>query len=65
MLWTVEADRLRAWIHYDRGNLEQSRERFEACLEAVRREPREFIPTRQAPWSRFERSRRHTASHLA
>ena len=44
VLWKVEADRLGAWIHYDRGNLEQSRERFQACLEAVNRDPREFIP---------------------
>jgi len=42
--WKVEADRLSAWIHYERGNLGQSRECFQACLEAVNREPGKFTP---------------------
>jgi len=44
VLWKVEADRLSALIHYARGNLGQSRECFQACLEAVNREPGEFTP---------------------
>jgi tetratricopeptide (TPR) repeat protein len=45
LLWKTEADRLRAWIHYDKGDLEQSRARFQACLDVVQSNPREFIPT--------------------
>ncbi len=43
--WRVEADRMRAWIHSDHGELDVSRKHFADCLDAVGRNPREFIPT--------------------
>jgi serine/threonine protein kinase/Tfp pilus assembly protein PilF len=44
LLWITEADRLRAWVHYDRGDLKKSRAFFQSCLEAVGRKPGEFVP---------------------
>ncbi len=43
-LWKVEADHIRGWIHYDRGEIDISREYFEACAEAVETEPEEYVP---------------------
>jgi tetratricopeptide (TPR) repeat protein len=43
-LWTTEADRLRGWIYYDRDELSLSRKRFQRCLDAIEKNPREHIP---------------------
>jgi serine/threonine protein kinase/predicted Zn-dependent protease len=43
-LWKTEADRMRGWIHFDRGDLDLSRRYFDACLEAVRSDPAEYVP---------------------
>jgi serine/threonine protein kinase/tetratricopeptide (TPR) repeat protein len=43
-LMKVEADRLRAWVLFDKGDFDLSRRYFEACLEAVRSEPAEYVP---------------------
>jgi len=44
-LWKTQADRLKGWIYYDRGELELSRRHFESCLDSVKRTPAEYIPT--------------------
>jgi tetratricopeptide (TPR) repeat protein len=43
-LWTAEADRMRAWILHDMGDLAEARRGFAACLDAVDRNPRAFVP---------------------
>ena len=43
-LWITEADRLRGWIYYDRGDLPLSRRRFQRCVKAITENPREHIP---------------------
>jgi tetratricopeptide (TPR) repeat protein len=43
-LWVAEANRMRAWVHYDRGDFVNARKCIEACLEVMERSPRDFIP---------------------
>jgi serine/threonine protein kinase/Tfp pilus assembly protein PilF len=44
LLWQTEAGSLSAWIHFDRGDLDESQGAFEACLTAVKSSPRDFVP---------------------
>jgi len=44
-LWKTEADRTKGWIYYDRGELELSRRYFENCLDSIKANPAEYIPT--------------------
>ena len=43
-LYQTAAERLRGWIHYQLGEYDASRRCFDACLEAIRSDPREFAP---------------------
>jgi len=43
-LWVTEADRMRGWIYYNRQELDLSRKRFQRCLDAIEKNPREHIP---------------------
>jgi tetratricopeptide (TPR) repeat protein len=42
--WATEADRLKGWIYFDRGDFELSRRCFQRCAKAVQANPREYIP---------------------
>jgi serine/threonine protein kinase/tetratricopeptide (TPR) repeat protein len=43
-LWKAQADKLRGWIHIDRGEYELSRACFERCLESVMTSPADYVP---------------------
>jgi len=43
-IWQTEADRLKGWIHYEKGELGLSRNCFLQCIDAVQRNPKEYIP---------------------
>jgi serine/threonine protein kinase/Tfp pilus assembly protein PilF len=66
-LWTAEADRMRAWILYDRNQLKEARGYFESCLAAVEGNPRAFIPaaTSYSPGSLDQVQTLRAAHHLA
>ncbi len=42
--WTTEAERIRGWICYDKGDYELSRRHFQRCVEAIQSNPSEYIP---------------------
>lgn len=66
-LWAAEADRMRAWILYDRNELNEARRHFESCLAATERNPRAFIPaaTSYSPGSLDQVRTLKAAHHLS
>lgn len=42
--WQTEATRLKGWISYEKGELELSRNCFLQCIDAMQRNPKEYIP---------------------
>ena len=43
--WKTEADRLRGWIHFQREELDLSRNCFQRCIQSVMKNPTEYIPS--------------------
>jgi serine/threonine protein kinase/predicted Zn-dependent protease len=63
-LWAVEADRMRGWIHYDRNEVDRSRECFQSCIDAVRADPAAFAPVSTSySTGLVEETRKLTASY--
>jgi serine/threonine protein kinase/Flp pilus assembly protein TadD len=42
--WQTEANRLKGWIYYEKGEFELSRNCFLQCIDAMQRNPKEYIP---------------------
>jgi tetratricopeptide (TPR) repeat protein len=63
-LWKVEADRMRGWIHYDKGELDLSRKCFDTCIQSVKAEPQEYVPISTSySTGLVEETRKLTASY--
>jgi non-specific serine/threonine protein kinase len=43
-LWKFEADRMKGWIYFDKGDTATSRKYFETCMCAVETDPSEYVP---------------------
>ena len=43
--WETEADRMKGWIHCQRGEFGPSRSCFRRCIDSVRNNPMEYIPS--------------------
>jgi serine/threonine-protein kinase len=65
--WRAEAARMTGWIHFDRDELTEARECFEACLAAIDRNPRAFVPaqTSYSPGSLDQVRTLRAAHHLS
>jgi serine/threonine protein kinase/Tfp pilus assembly protein PilF len=60
----VEADRMRGWIYFDRGELDRSRECFQNCIDAVKAEPTAYVPVSTSySTGLVEETRKLTASY--
>jgi tetratricopeptide (TPR) repeat protein len=42
--WVTEAERIRGWIYYDKGEYQRSRGCFQRCVKAIQSNPKEYIP---------------------